>query len=88
MTWKVLLSPQALKDTKQIRKRFHHLEHRLDDILSTLAVDPYAPTHNFERLRWNLAGYCSRRLSPEHRIVYKVDHGLVEVHVVSCLGHY
>ena len=40
-----------------------------------------------EPLRYNLAGHWSRRITEEHRLVYRIDeHG--DIHVISCWQHY
>ena len=40
-----------------------------------------------EPLSYNLAGHWSRRITEEHRLVYRIDeHG--DIHVISCWQHY
>lgn len=40
-----------------------------------------------EPLRYNLAGYWSRRITEEHRLVYRIDeHG--NILIASCRQHY
>lgn len=39
-----------------------------------------------EALRHNLAGYWSRRITDEHRLVYKVAEG--EIRIAACRYHY
>ena len=40
-----------------------------------------------EPLRYNLAGYWSRRITEEHRLVYRIDeHG--DILIASCRQHY
>jgi toxin YoeB len=39
-----------------------------------------------EPLSHNLAGWWSRRITREHRLVYRVDDGVI--HVLSCKHHY
>jgi toxin YoeB len=39
-----------------------------------------------EPLKGNLQGYWSRRITEEHRIVYKVKSD--EIFIISCKGHY
>jgi toxin YoeB len=40
-----------------------------------------------EPLRHDLAGYFSRRITSEHRLVYRVD-DLDVIHIVACRYHY
>ncbi|MBU2699054.1 toxin YoeB [Sporomusaceae bacterium BoRhaA] len=39
-----------------------------------------------EPLRHELNGYWSRRISPEHRLIYKMDDE--NIYVLQCRGHY
>ena len=48
--------------------------------------DPYAGIGNPEPLKHDLAGYWSRRITKEHRLVYKVENG--KCLVVQCRYHY
>ena len=38
-------------------------------------------------LRFKLSGYWSRRITDEHRLVYRVDDA-GDIHVVACRHHY
>ncbi len=46
---------------------------KLAAIMRTLAKDPYAPTQSFERLLYNMKGFCSRRIDYNNRVVYTVE---------------
>lgn len=39
-----------------------------------------------EALRYNFAGYWSRRITSEHRLVYKVDGSVIRI--AACRYHY
>ena len=39
-----------------------------------------------EPLKYELDGFWSRRISPEHRLIYKV--GAEKIFIVQCRGHY
>ncbi len=47
---------------------------------------PFEGTGKPERLRGNLTGAWSRRITQEHRLVYRVFDE--RVHVLQCRGHY
>ena len=40
-----------------------------------------------EPLRYQLTGYWSRRITDEHRLVYRIDDG-GDIHIVACRHHY
>jgi toxin YoeB len=46
---------------------------RLNHIIKDIHRDPFKGIGKPEPLRGNLAGYWSRRITVEHRIVYKVE---------------
>ncbi|MDR3129681.1 MAG: type II toxin-antitoxin system YoeB family toxin [Tannerellaceae bacterium] len=41
-----------------------------------------------EVLAGNRKGQWSRRINQRHRLVYKIEEGIVTVEVVSAFGHY
>ena len=46
---------------------------RINDLIKAIQRDPFQGVGKPEPLRHALAGYWSRRINDEHRIVYKVD---------------
>jgi Txe/YoeB family toxin of toxin-antitoxin system len=75
---------RAKKDLKRLRKSEYWEKAR--KIFQILASDPFKEPPEYEVLRDNWRGYCSRRVNVQHRIVYKVIGDIVEV--VSCWTHY
>ena len=68
----------ALKDKKTFE--------RLRRLITETARSPFAGIGKPEPLRRELAGYWSRRITDEHRLVYKVtDDQLI---IASCKYHY
>lgn len=39
-----------------------------------------------EALKYELEGFWSRRITPEHRLIYKLDEK--NIYIVQCRGHY
>ena len=66
MKWQVILSRQAKKDAKKIASS--GLKPQTQALLETLD-NPYKPP--YEKLVGNLAGYYSRRINIQHRLVYE-----------------
>ncbi|KWV13419.1 Txe/YoeB family addiction module toxin [Xanthomonas translucens] len=50
---------------------------RINDLIKAIQRDPFQGVGKPERLRHALAGYWSRRINDEHRIVYKVEAGVL-----------
>jgi toxin YoeB len=59
---------------------------KINALINEIQRDPFRGTGKPEPLKGNWAGYWSRRITREHRLVYKVspDH----VVIVSCKYHY
>jgi toxin YoeB len=55
-------------------------------LLDELAEHPYTGTGKPEQLKYGLAGFWSRRINHEHRLVYEVLED--SVLILSALGHY
>lgn len=59
---------------------------RINTLIDAICREPFAGIGKPEPLRFNLAGYWSRRIDAEHRLVYAVDEGALVI--IQCRGHY
>lgn len=59
---------------------------RINRLVEAIESDPFRGIGKMEPLRGELSGYWSRRITLEHRLVYKVAGKTV--HVISCRYHY
>lgn len=59
---------------------------RVRRLITESAKTPFAGIGKPEPLRRNLKGYWSRRITDEHRLVYKVTDE--QIIIVSCKFHY
>jgi len=81
-------SDQANKDIDFHKKSGNDtLLKKLLVLLDELTEHPATGTGKPEQLKHNLAGYWSRRISHEHRLVYKIINKDT-VQVFSVKGHY
>jgi toxin YoeB len=85
--YELVYSKKAIKDLKVLGKNSKVLN-KVKLILSEVRIDPFSDTHNFERLKHNYSGFCSKRLDKKNRILYRVEDDKVIILVVSILGHY
>jgi len=76
-SWKEYLYWQ--KTDKRILKK-------INELLRDVSRDPYQGLGKPEALKHDLAGFWSRRIDQEHRLVYRVAGD--EIHVFSCRFHY
>ncbi len=59
---------------------------KINQLIRDIQRDPFAGLGKPEPLKHNLAGFWSRRITDEHRIVYKMEGG--EVMIAQCRHHY
>lgn len=50
---------------------------RINSLLKAILRTPYEGVGKPERLRFDKAGWWSRRIDLEHRVVYRVEEGIV-----------
>lgn len=86
MRWQVVLSSKAVKDARKLARA--GLRPQTQKLLELIEDDPFASPPRFERLVGNLAGYYSRRINIQHRLVYRVDSERRLVHVLRMWTHY
>ncbi len=86
MSWQVILSRQAVKDAKKITRA--GLKPQTQRLLELLAEDPLESPPRYEKLSGNLAGFFSRRINRQHRLVYRMDPERRVVHVLRMWTHY
>ncbi|MCR9154585.1 MAG: Txe/YoeB family addiction module toxin [Bacteroidetes bacterium] len=59
---------------------------KINSLLRDIVRDPYEGIGSPEALKHSLAGYWSRRITLEHRLVYRVYEN--QLRVVQCRYHY
>jgi len=70
---KIVFSSQAWDDYLHWQRTDHKVLKRVNDLIKEIARTPFEGTGKPEPLRHALAGYWSRRINDEHRLIYKVD---------------
>jgi len=61
---------------------------RIEQIIFELSEHPETGIGNPEKLKFDLAGYWSRRINRKDRLVYRIDNQTVIVNIISAQGHY
>ena len=84
--WRVVFTRQAQKDARNLGGA--HLKERAEELLATLADDPYQTPLRFEELVGDLGGAYSRRINLQHRLVYQVLEDIRTVKVLRMWTHY
>lgn len=75
--YKILFTHQALKDRRLIAQA--GLEGRARAHLDLMSRDPFHTPPPFEKLVGDLAGFYSRRINRQHRLVYQVSGQTVKI---------
>jgi toxin YoeB len=82
----LLFSPQAWEDYlywQQVDKKFIR---RINELLEDIARSHYDGIGKPEPLKHALAGFWSRRITDEHRLVYRIKGQIIEI--VQLRYHY
>ena len=76
----IIFLGQAEKDREYWKKSGNKaIMNKITALLKDIAEHPYTGIGTPEPLKYELAGYWSRRINSEHRIVYSVDEEVVRV---------
>lgn len=89
MSYDILYTEEAEKDLEKHRKSGNKkLLQKIDTLLNELREHPETGTGKPEQLKhYNILTW-SRRISGEHRLVYRVQNEVIIVLVLSAYGHY
>jgi toxin YoeB len=89
MSYTVIIKDNAARDIAAHKKSGNMvLCHKIQSLIQELKEHPDTGTGKPERLKGNLAGFWSRRINQEHRLVYSIEKNIVTVTVFSAKGHY
>jgi toxin YoeB len=87
---KLVFWPSAWEDYLHWQAKDRKTLERLNDLIKECARDPFRGTGKPEPLSGNLSGWWSRRITREHRLVYRVT-GKVDtkaLEIAQCRYHY
>jgi len=86
VNWKLVSTRQAQKDAKKLAAA--GLKDKAIELLKILERDPYESPPPYEKLKGDLAGACSRRISVQHRLVYQILDKQRTVKIIRLWTHY
>lgn len=84
--YKIIFSKQADKDKKKLKQA--GLEDKTKELLDMMIANPYQIPPSYEKLKGNLIGCCSRRISYQHRLVYEINEERKEIFILRMWTHY
>lgn len=82
----VAFTPEAWEQYIYWQQTDKAMMKRINRLIQELARTPFTGTGKPEALKHNLAGWWSRRIDEEHRIVYQVDGD--KLVISRCRHHY
>ena len=83
---KLIFSQDAWEDYLHWQKTDRRLLNRVNLLIREVLRSPFEGIGKPETLKHGLAGYWSRRINDEHRLVYKVEGE--SVMIAQCRYHY
>ena len=83
---RLIFSREAWDDYLHWQKTDRRLLNRINLLIREILRSPFEGIGKPEPLKHGLAGYWSRRINDEHRLVYKVDGE--SVLIAQCRYHY
>jgi toxin YoeB len=83
---KIEFSAEAWEDFEYWSVHDKKILKKINALLEDIMRDPHKGMGKPEPLKYDLAGFWSRRISREHRLVYKVQKGTL--YILQCRYHY
>lgn len=82
----VLFAAQAWEDYQYRQNHDMKILRKINQLIKDIGRNPYSGLGSPEALKYNLSGYWSRRISLEHRLVYRVHEH--QIRILQCRYHY
>jgi len=82
----LVFSEHAWEDYLYWQQTDKNILKRINQLIKEIQRSPFQGVGKPELLKHGLAGYCSRRINDEHRIVYKVENK--SVYIAQLRYHY
>lgn len=86
--YRIVFTENARRDLQILQKKAPQSIKKLKSLLAELQEHPRTGTGQVELLKYYVEETWSRRISKEHRLVYRIYDDVVEVLVLSAFGHY
>ena len=83
---KITFSEHAWEDYLYWQRTDRKILERINKLIKEIQRSPFEGTGKPEPLRHGLSGYWSRRITDEHRVVYKVEKD--SLHLAQLRYHY
>ncbi len=81
-----LFTPIAFEQYNEWQSENKQIFNKLKKLIKETAKNPYEGTGKPEALKHDYKGYWSRRITDEHRLIYKVEDKFIKI--IACKFHY
>ncbi|MFZ4413874.1 MAG: Txe/YoeB family addiction module toxin [Bacteroidales bacterium] len=81
-----LFTPIAFEQYNDWQTENKQIFAKLKKLIKETAKNPYEGIGKPEALKYEYTGYWSRRITEEHRLVYRVEDDYIKI--ISCKFHY
>lgn len=81
----IVFTPNALAEYSEWATSDKKVFQKLVSLVQEISRSPFEGTGKPEPLKFDLKGYWSRRITQEHRLVYKIEEHII---VITCKYHY
>ena len=83
---KIVWAPGAWQDYLYWARADVRVRDKINSLIDDIQRHPFTGLGKPEPLKRNLKGFWSRRISREHRLVYRVEAGVLQI--AQCRFHY
>ncbi|CRL61247.1 Txe/YoeB family addiction module toxin [Proteus vulgaris] len=83
---KLIFSEQSWSDYLYWQQMDKRIIKRINELIKDIKRTPFSGIGKPEPLKHNLAGFWSRRITDEHRLIYRITDPAIEI--ASCRYHY
>ena len=83
---RIVWAPSAWQDYLHWSRTDVRVRDKINTLIEDIQHHPFAGLGKPEPLKRKLRGFWSRRISREHRLVYRIESGVVQI--AQCRFHY
>jgi toxin YoeB len=83
---RILFVEESWEDYLYWQKQDKKILKKINDLIKSIAREPFEGIGKPEPLKYQYKGYWSRRITDEHRLIYKIDGD--KLIIAKCRYHY
>ena len=85
---RVLWTAQAREDYEHWQQTDRQTVQRINSLIENIKATPFTGIGKPEPLKHGLAGWWSRRITADHRLVYRIKGNPSDLEIAQCRFHY